>query len=83
MKPLPNAHGYLEKHGKTQQCNLDKKLWAENVARFTAVEMRAAIENIRQQEMRSHTLAFFYTSKAAAIEFCEQGRGIVWYRAEQ
>jgi hypothetical protein len=77
VKPLPNAHGYLEKHGKTQQCNLDKKLWAENVARFTAVEMRAAIENIRQQEMRSHTLAFFYTSKAAAIEFCEQGRGIV------
>lgn len=77
VKAVPSAHDYLEKHRRTQQSNLEKRLWAENVARFTADEMKAAIENIRQQEKRSHTLAFFYTSKASAIESCQQGRGIV------
>eukprot|EP01043_Picozoa_sp_COSAG02_P051076 COSAG02_NODE_5331_length_4431_cov_4.370729_3_plen_598_part_00 len=78
VRPPSNPQtAYLEKHRRVQQANPDKKLWAENISRFTGAEMKAAIENFRQEEKRSHTLAFFYTSRTAAVASCEQGHGII------
>ncbi len=67
---------YLDRHRRLQNANLAKKLWPENVARFTPDEMAAALYSIDQRQLRSYTLAFLYTTTAQAVEMCQKGSGI-------
>jgi hypothetical protein len=54
----------------------DVNLWAENIARFRSDEMRAALKALDQEILRSHDLAYFYTSMDHAKTICEAGSGI-------
>lgn len=74
--PSDPASLYIDRHRWLQDANPDKKLWPENIARFTPDEMEAALHSIKQQQLRSYTLAFLYTTKSQAVEMCQKGLGI-------
>lgn len=44
----------------------DKQVWSENISRFTVEEMTAALSGIEQELIRSHALAFFFTTNEQA-----------------
>jgi hypothetical protein len=80
-KPILNAatgdaDAVLELHKWLHRQRTDKKLWAEDIARFKRDEMDAAIEAIDQGMPRAYTLAFYYTSTKEAEIMCTDGKGV-------
>jgi hypothetical protein len=59
-----------------EQAAAGKQLWPEDVARFTAEEMEFALYALDQALLHPYTLAYYYTSKAAAQAICKPGGGI-------
>jgi hypothetical protein len=59
-----------------EQANAGKQLWPEDVARFTTEEMEFALYALDQALLHPYSLAYYYTSKAAAQAICEPGGGI-------
>jgi hypothetical protein len=74
--PPDPANLYIDRHRRLQTAEADRKHWPEDIARFTSKEMEAALHSIKQQQLRSYTLAFLYTTKAQAVEMCQKGRGV-------
>jgi hypothetical protein len=59
-----------------EQAAAGKQLWPEDVARFTTEEMEFALYALDQALLHPYSLAYYYTSKAAAQAVCEPGGGI-------
>ena len=75
-KPDDPTQNYLERHRKLQETNAGKKHWPENVSRFKANEMKAALIAVDQAEMQSYTIVYHYCSADAACRMCETGCGL-------
>eukprot|EP01043_Picozoa_sp_COSAG02_P050298 COSAG02_NODE_5155_length_4583_cov_2.407449_2_plen_1311_part_00 len=76
-KPLDTAAASLRAHQHIQEANHRKQLWPENIARFSADEMAAAVHTIDQSVPQAYTLAHFFTSADEASELFKGGKGIV------
>ena len=59
-----------------EQNSVQTSLWAENIARFTKEEMRAAIKALDQELLQAYSLGFYYCSMKEAQELCSPGSGI-------
>jgi hypothetical protein len=62
-------------HEPQAKLKAGKDLWVESVARFTALEMEAALASIDSQLVRAYSLAFYFTTKAKADQMCEADTG--------
>jgi hypothetical protein len=70
------TQAYLQRHRLCQAAKAHTKHQPENVARFTATEMTAALAAIEQAELRSYRLAYHWCTTQVAQTMCEIGSGI-------
>jgi hypothetical protein len=68
-----HAPDWVALHRKQEQLKFGKDLWVENVARFTAWELGAALDSIDSNICRAFSLAFYFTTKSDADKMCEHG----------
>eukprot|EP01046_Picozoa_sp_COSAG06_P007748 COSAG06_NODE_383_length_16525_cov_86.720017_14_plen_534_part_00 len=64
---VDQQHKYLEARDK------DRSLWIEVVLRFTAEEMRAALESVDSQLSHNYSLAYYFCSKEDTERIIETG----------
>ncbi len=67
---LYNTSSLLERHQHFAAQR--KKLWLENIARFTAAEMEAAVAGVEQLMPHSHASGFFFTNLKVAQGLCNE-----------
>eukprot|EP01043_Picozoa_sp_COSAG02_P044653 COSAG02_NODE_4009_length_5918_cov_10.500086_3_plen_511_part_00 len=76
VPPVDPTITRLQRHRGQWHANKHKQVWPENISRFTPDEMRAALHSIQQQQLRSYSLAFHYTTEEQAVKMCQRGSGI-------
>eukprot|EP01047_Picozoa_sp_COSAG01_P025112 COSAG01_NODE_1574_length_9861_cov_8.255071_1_plen_719_part_00 len=63
-----NVGSVLQRH---HDASVERQvLWSESVARYTREEMKAGINGVEELMPQSHTMAFYYTTKAKAERMC-------------
>ena len=71
----PQPAGYITLHRIVEQEREQaaKKHWLENTSRFKPAEMAAGLEGIHVQMLKAYTIAYIFTSNAAANKMCQDG----------
>ena len=77
----PPMADYLALHRWIERERGSKKVWLENVARFTSEEMAAGLVSLNSQLLRAYTMAYIFTSNENAGKACKD-RGVVAIKAE-